>query len=221
MSTWCIIIRSNWSWIQSVVCSFIIKNSCSFANSVWNHANARFSWLFGDFLLVKSYQPTRALLRTRILPLMLLTGCTTWVVTCRCEPTGEHAASTSVPLSCIYLQAVPCDPAGADFNFAALSFNSKFLHQIHLVPLHPHSVWEAQRTFTGSETDANRGLEGRNQSDPYHNFPSRPPGDVVRLTTVAPVSPSPAQPTLPPSLPPSHTKSLIYWCALIWRVNRE
>lgn len=55
--------------------------------------------------------------------------------------------SISLPLCRIYLQAVPCDPAGADFNFAALSFNSEFLHQIHLIPLHPHSPSERQRTF--------------------------------------------------------------------------
>lgn len=50
-------------------------------------------------------------------------------------------------LRCNYLQAVPCDPAGADFNFAALSFNSEFLHQIHLIPLHGCSPAEKQAIF--------------------------------------------------------------------------
>lgn len=50
-------------------------------------------------------------------------------------------------LCCNYLQAVPCDPAGADFNFAALSFNSEFLHQIHLIPLHGCSPAEKQTIF--------------------------------------------------------------------------
>lgn len=50
-------------------------------------------------------------------------------------------------LCCNYLQAVPCDPAGADFNFAALSFNSEFLHQIHLIPLHGCSPAEKQAIF--------------------------------------------------------------------------
>ena len=58
------------------------------------------------------------------------------------------ACTTSQPLLCCnYLQAVPCDPAGADFNFAALSFNSEFLHQIHLIPLHGCSPAEAQAVF--------------------------------------------------------------------------
>lgn len=50
-------------------------------------------------------------------------------------------------LCCNYLQAVPCDPAGADFNFAALSFNSEFLHQIQLIPLHGCSPAEKQAIF--------------------------------------------------------------------------
>ena len=58
-----------------------------------------------------------------------------------------HAPSISLPLCCVYLQAVPCDPAGTDFNFAALSFNSEFLHQIHLVQLHPCRPLEKPRAF--------------------------------------------------------------------------
>lgn len=55
------------------------------------------------------------------------------------------------PPCCIYLQAVPCDPARAHFNFAALSFNSKFLHQIYLIPLHPHSFIQKQRALLLSD----------------------------------------------------------------------
>lgn len=104
---------------------------------------------------------------------------------------------------CIYLQAVPCDPAGAHFNFAALSFNSKLLHQIHLVPLHDRSLAEIRRTFTSPERKTMPGgwkalrREGGDQSDPYHNFPSRLSGDVLRFTTPA-LHDSPAH-TLPPT----------------------
>lgn len=69
-----------------------------------------------------------------------------------CCPTRWRTWDTlALNLCCIYLQAVPCDPAGADFNFAALSFNCKLLHQIHLVPLHDRSLAEIRRTFTSSE----------------------------------------------------------------------
>lgn len=77
--------------------------------------------------------PTRLIC---ILQLMLLTVRTTTSCPPPHQPRHEHAPR----LRCVYLQAVPCDPAGADFNFAALSFNSEFLHQIHLVPLHPPGV---------------------------------------------------------------------------------
>lgn len=146
--------------------------------------------------------------------------------------------SISVPLCCIYLQAVPCDPAGADFNFAALSFNSEFLHQIHLIPLHPHSLSEENPDgpFFGfgwtkccQRLDREKLRRGGNQSDPYHNFPSRPPADVLWFTTHT--LPHPLSLSLiPRSLYPpplqlflslSHTNSLQHqhWCVLVWRLK--
>lgn len=92
-----------------------------------------------------------------------------------------------------YLQAIPCDPAGAHFNFAALSFNSEFLHQIHLIPLHGYSPAENQALCTLSaaekccqrlERETLSRVEG-NWNDPYHNFPSRLPGDALWFTTVS------------------------------------
>lgn len=65
-----------------------------------------------------------------------------------CSHPGGIVQFSSAPC-CIYLQAVPCDPAGADFNFAALSFNSELLHQIHLVPLHDGSLAETPQTLAG------------------------------------------------------------------------
>lgn len=65
-------------------------------------------------------------------------------------------------LCCNYLQAVPCDPAGADFNFAALSFNSEFLHQIHLIPLHGCSPAETQAaSLPSAAPNAATGLKER------------------------------------------------------------
>lgn len=72
--------------------------------------------------------------------------------------------------------------------------------------------------------------EGGNESNPYHNFPSRPPGDVLWFTTLTlhlSLSLSLARPTLPPT--PSLSRSLSlsyklcfgYWCVLIWRMNGE
>lgn len=61
-----------------------------------------------------------------------------------------------------YLQAVPCDPAGADFNFAALSFNSEFLHQIQLIPLHGCSRAQTQAIFALSAAEnVAGGLRGK------------------------------------------------------------
>lgn len=135
----------------------------------------------------KSYQLARRM--SCILLLVLLTLCSTTSCGLRCCETPADMNiyhSISLPLCCIYLQTVPCDPAGADFNFAALSFNCEFLHQIHLIPLHPRSPAKKQWTFmVSARKNVARGLkekssEGRrNESDPYHNFPSRLPGDAL------------------------------------------
>lgn len=120
----------------------------------------------------------------------------------------------------IYLQAVPCDPAGADFNFAALSFNSKFLHQIHLIPLHPHSHRHSRPLRFRTERCCPRlereKLWGGNESDPYHNFLS---GWCAVIYDSLALS----QPMLPPpfsrSLSVSSRNSLVYWCVLVWRAS--
>lgn len=133
------------------------------------------------------------------------------------------------PLCCIYLQAVPCDPAGADFNFAALSFNSKFLHQIHLIPLHPHSLSERQRTFNGFRRGKNvaRGLKekklggGKRERSLSQLSLSSARRCAVIYDTLS-LSLSLARPTLPPSIHPPHLSlslscklSLRHWCVLI------
>lgn len=125
-----------------------------------------------------------------------------------------------------YLQAIPCDPAGAHFNFAALSFNSEFLHQIHLIPLHGYSPAEKQALCTLSaaekccqrlERETLSRVEG-NWNDPYHNFPSRLPGDVLWFTTV---SHSTHTGYITPTPTNLQTLSLsLHWLPVIWRVKK-
>ena len=175
----------------------------------------------------------------------------TWHLTGRVMYSAAHAASACMlswtctfwsapPLCRIYLQAVPCDPAGADFNFAALSFNSKFLHQIHLIPLHAHQpltdteTWAPSQCFQGEKMLAWRRKKqlraGETRAILITTFPlvhpvmccdlwHSPPSLSLSLTLLSlSLSCSSHTPSLPLFLSLSHPLSLSYWCVVcdVW-----